>query len=190
MARPGNPKEKILATAARLFYEQGYNATGINQVLEEAGVAKASLYSHFGSKDELGLAYLKAARQDWFQAVTAVVDAKTAPLDRLLAPFDFLETQLPRQDFRGCRFINMLAEIGNSHKEMQQQVAEHKRKLRRYLHQLLLAIPGVEGHPAADTWADTIYLLFEGAIVETKVFRDIWPVKAAKKTIKHLLSKQ
>lgn len=182
MARPGNPKEKILATAARLFYEQGYNSTGINQVLEEAGVAKASLYSHFGSKEELGLAYLKEARTAWFAGITATVEKKKAPVERLLAAFDFLEQQLPQQDFKGCRFINMLAEIGDSQPEMQLQVLEHKRKLRKYLHQLLIAVPGQT--PAQ---ADTIYLLFEGAIVESKVYRDLWPVKTAKKTVRLLI---
>lgn len=184
MARPGNPKEKIMATAGRLFYEQGYNATGINQVLEEAGVAKASLYTHFGSKEELGLAYLKEARTQWFTAITAVVEQKTGPEERLLATFDFLEKQLPLQRFKGCRFINMLAEIGDAQPEMQQQVLEHKRKLRRYLHQLLTAIPG----QAAAGTADTIYLLFEGAIVESKVYKEIWPVKTAKKMVKRLIA--
>ena len=184
MARPGNPKEKILATAARLFYEQGYNSTGINQVLEEAGVAKASLYSHFGSKEELGLAYLQEARTQWFAAITTMVDKKTLPAERLLAAFDFLERQLPQQQFKGCRFINMLAEIGDSQPAMQQQVLEHKRKLRRYLQQLLLAVPG-QTDPSI---ADTIYLLFEGAIVESKVYKDTWPVKAAKKTVKRLIT--
>lgn len=183
MARPGNPKEKILATAGRLFYEQGYNSTGINQVLEEAGVAKASLYSHFGSKEELGLAYLKEARTAWFSAITAMVDKKTDPAERLLAIFDFLERQLPLQHFKGCRFINMLSEIGDSQPEMQQQVLEHKRKLRRYVHQLLTTIPG----HGSSTMADTIYLLFEGAIVESKVYKEIWPVKTAKKTVKGLM---
>jgi AcrR family transcriptional regulator len=184
MARPGNPKEKILAAAGRLFYEQGYNSTGINQVLQEAGVAKASLYSHFGSKEELGLAYLKEARTAWFAGITAMVDKKTDAADRLLAVFDFLERQLPLQQFKGCRFINILAEIGDSQPEMQQQVLEHKRKLRRYLHQLLAAVPEQEDA----SMADTIYLLFEGAIVESKIYQDIWPVKTAKKTVKRLIS--
>lgn len=183
MARPGNPKEKILATAGRLFYEQGYNSTGINQVLEEAGVAKASLYSHFGSKEELGLAYLKETRTEWFAGITAMVDKKTDPADRLLAIFDFLERQLPLQHFKGCRFINMLAEIGDSQPEMQQQVLEHKRKLRRYVQQLLAAVHD-SGEPSL---ADTIYLLFEGAIVESKVYKEIWPVKTAKKMVKRLI---
>ena len=63
------PRERILETASRLFYTQGYNNTGINQILDEAKVAKASLYLHFGSKDELGIHYLKAGRKEWFEGV-------------------------------------------------------------------------------------------------------------------------
>ena len=62
------PKERILETAYKLFYAQGYNVTGINQILEESGVAKASLYQHFGSKEDLGIEYIKQVREDWFQS--------------------------------------------------------------------------------------------------------------------------
>ena len=67
MTRNTNPKDRILETASRLFYTQGYNATGINQILEEAKVAKASLYTHYGSKDELGIVYVKSARDEWLK---------------------------------------------------------------------------------------------------------------------------
>jgi AcrR family transcriptional regulator len=57
-------KERILETAYKLFYTQGYNVTGINQILDQAKVAKASLYQHFGSKEELRVAYIKKVRED------------------------------------------------------------------------------------------------------------------------------
>ncbi|HVI47298.1 MAG TPA: TetR/AcrR family transcriptional regulator [Chitinophaga sp.] len=184
MARPGNPREKIMATAGKLFYEQGYNATGINQILEEAGVAKASLYSHFGSKEELGIAYLKEMSIAWFRAFFTAIGKKTIPEDRLLAIFSFLEDNMLKQEFMGCRFINMLAETGNN--DMQQAIVAHKQQLRDQIHQLTVA--ACSQLPARDTKAiaDTVYLLFEGAIVESKVYRDVWPIRSARKAVKQL----
>ncbi|MBC9909934.1 TetR/AcrR family transcriptional regulator [Chitinophaga varians] len=182
MARPGNPKEKLLTTAARLFFEQGYQATGINQILEEAGVAKASLYTHFGSREALALAYLKEARTAWFRAFTTVVEKEKKPVGRLLAIFSFLEESLPAHDFRGCRFINMQAELAGESPVLHAQIKAHKQQLRRYIRRLATDA----GKPSLT--GDTAYLLFESAIVESMVHRDLWPVKTAVKQLKALLS--
>lgn len=182
MARPGNPREKLLATAARLFYEQGYQATGINQLLDEAGVAKASLYAHFGSREALALAYLKEARAAWFRAFTTVVEKEKKPAGRLPAIFNFLEESLPANDFRGCRFINMQAELAGESPLLHAQIKAHKQQLRQYIRQLAADA----GKPVLT--GDTAYLLFESAIVESMVHRDLWPVRAAAKQIRQLLS--
>jgi AcrR family transcriptional regulator len=187
MARPGNPKEKIMTAAARLFYEQGYNSTGINQVLEEAGVAKASLYTHFGSKDELGLAYLKESSREWFAAIHKAVEKAAAPEEKLLAAFGFLEQQLPRNAFRGCKFMNMLAEVDASGRALQQEVLEHKQQVRRFIAGLVSAALPAAARKQAAMLSDTCYLLFEGAIIESKIHRDTWPVKAAGKAVEALL---
>jgi AcrR family transcriptional regulator len=187
MARPGNPREKIMTAAARLFYEQGYNSTGINQVLEEAGVAKASLYSHFGSKDELGLAYLKEASREWFAAISKTLEKAESPVNKLLAAFEFLEKQLAGNAFRGCKFMNMLAEVDASGRALQQEVLEHKQQVRRFIAGLVNAALPPSGRKQASMLADTCYLLFEGAIIESKIHRDTWPVKAAEKAVKALL---
>lgn len=182
MARPGNPAAKLLATASRLFFDQGYQATGINQILDEAGVAKASLYMHYGSREALALAYLKEARKNWFTAFSAVVEKKKSPRDRLMAIFGFLEQSLPAHQFRGCRFINMQAELGDESPVLREQIKAHKQQLRQYIRQLATAAaqPVLTG--------DTAYLLFESAIVESMVHRDLWPVKSARKQVKQLLS--
>src|ERR1700753_2397483 len=97
--------DKILDTAERLFYDQGYNNTGINQVIDEADIAKASLYKHFESKTDLMVAYLERFHQAWFERLVAAVDKVPAPKQKLLAIFDH---HLERQQFReygGCPFI-------------------------------------------------------------------------------------
>jgi AcrR family transcriptional regulator len=181
------PRERILETASRLFYTQGYNNTGINQILDEAKVAKASLYQHFGSKDELGIHYLKAGREEWFAGIEKWTAPKKTPIQKLIACFDFLEYALQQNNFLGCKFINMLSEIADTSPLMSKEILEHKRKLRLYMKSFIEA--ALQGKPAEETdvLGDAIYLLYEGAIVESKIYKETWPVKKAKKMIKVLL---
>src|SRR6476469_5025524 len=83
-------RERLLAAADELFYEQGIHTVGIDRIIERAGVAKASLYSTFGSKDELVRAYLEARDESRRARVQSVVDRQTDPKARLLAVFDSL----------------------------------------------------------------------------------------------------
>lgn len=181
------PRERILETASRLFYYQGYNNTGINQILDEAKVAKASLYQHFGSKDDLGIHYLKAGREEWFAGIEKWTSTKKTPLQKLIACFDFLEYALQQHKFQGCKFINMLSEIGGTSPLMLKEIIEHKGKLRSYLKSFVQG--SLQGKPAdeVDTVGDSIYLLYEGAIVESKIYKETWPVKKAKKMVRLLL---
>ncbi len=185
-----SPKERILETASRLFYTQGYNNTGINQILEEANVARASLYQHFGSKDELGVHYLKAGREEWFAGIEKWTDAKKTPAQKLTACFDYLEYALQKNDFIGCRFINMLTEIGSSSPLMFTEILEHKAKLRSFFKHL--AAGALENIPEndKDLLGDSIYLLFEGAIVESKIYKDAWPIKRARTMTKLILEER
>jgi AcrR family transcriptional regulator len=184
------PRERILETASRLFYTQGYNNTGINQILDEAKVAKASLYQHFGSKDELGIYYLKAAREEWFAGINKWTSPKKTPLQKLIACFDYLEYALQQNNFLGCKFINMLSEIGDSSSLMFKEILEHKGKLRAYIKGFTEQALQGKRADEIDVISDAIYLLFEGAIVESKIYKDTWPVKKSKKMIKVLLGDQ
>ncbi|WP_126243335.1 TetR/AcrR family transcriptional regulator [Chitinophaga rhizosphaerae] len=183
------PRERIMETATRLFYRQGFNSTGINQILEEAKVAKASLYQHFSSKEDLGLHYLKASRESWFAGLDQWTGMKKAPAQKVAACFDFLEYVMQQEDFLGCKFINMLSEIGESCAAMYAEILAHKTKLRAYFAQLVNdALPAREGEGAGLT-ADAIYLLFEGAIVETKICRNTWPIRKARQMSLQLLER-
>lgn len=189
MDKHSGPKQRILETASRLFYCQGYNSTGINQILEEAKVAKASLYQHYGSKDELGIEYLKAARDEWFEGLNKWTSKKSAPLQKLLACFDFLEYALRMHEFKGCKFINMLSEIADSSPLMRKEIIEHKAKLREYIKNFVKNVFASQSQTSdqVDTLGDSIYLMFEGAIVESKIYKETWPVKTARKMVKTLL---
>ncbi|MBI1767437.1 MAG: TetR/AcrR family transcriptional regulator [Bacteroidetes bacterium] len=188
MKNSSAPKDRILETAYKLFYIQGYNVTGINQILDESKVAKASLYQHFGSKEDLGIEYIKKVREDWFQSFENHLSKKEDPKQKILAAFDFLEMNLRLNDYKGCRFLNLLSDIDNTSKGMQQQILEHKTKLRKLFKTMIKLYTNDRIKLAIPNAHDSIYLLFEAAIMESKVYRDVWPIVAAKQTTNNILT--
>src|SRR5215218_7260486 len=114
MARRSDPqpsvRERLLAAADALFYEHGVNTVGIDRVIERAGVAKASLYSAFGSKDELVRAYLQGRHEARRARLLGVLERFDNPRDRLLGMFDALGEVAASPSFRGCAFYNASAE--------------------------------------------------------------------------------
>jgi AcrR family transcriptional regulator len=110
-------RERILETAYELFSRRGVRAVGVDELIERAGVAKATLYRHFRSKDELVLAFLEQREQrwtrDWVEA-----EAKrrgSTPEEQLLAIFDAFDGWFRQDDFEGCSFINVMLEMGSEH---------------------------------------------------------------------------
>jgi AcrR family transcriptional regulator len=104
-------EEKLLLAARRLFCRAGIHATGISQILEEAGVARRSLYTHYGSKENLLKAVLDTEANMWFHWFDLDLPSlKCSNRDRILALFDLLENWFAKEDFFGCVFINAVAE--------------------------------------------------------------------------------
>ena len=110
-------RERILETAYELFSRRGIRDVGIDEVIEHAGVAKATLYRHFRSKDDLALAFLERREELWTRGwVEAEARRRGAtPEERLLAIFDTFDGWFRRQDFEACSFINVLLEMGPGH---------------------------------------------------------------------------
>src|ERR1700754_5098220 len=102
MVKEMGVRERILDTAARLFYEQGYQATGINQIIEEASIAKSSLYQHFKTKEELLIAYLKIAEKDWFEELYKIVGKDKDAAEKILGLFDYRKQLVERKKYKGC----------------------------------------------------------------------------------------
>src|SRR5674476_375794 len=108
---PQPARERILDAAFRLFYAHGPRGAGVDTVIAESGVAKATLYKHFPRKDDLVLAYLDKVDQAWFGALRAAArDAGDNPRDQLIGTFDALDTACRREGYHGCAFINTAAE--------------------------------------------------------------------------------
>src|SRR4030081_842648 len=103
-------RDRLLAAADELFYAEGVHVVGIDRIVERAGVAKASLYSTFGSKDELVRAYLEEHFLDRQRRIADVMAKRTTPRERLVGVFAEIEDALLGSEFRGCRFISAAAE--------------------------------------------------------------------------------
>ncbi|MCH8998418.1 MAG: TetR/AcrR family transcriptional regulator [Proteobacteria bacterium] len=171
-------RDRLIDTALELFNRDGYRATGIDKILAESGVAKMTLYNHFGSKDALILAALErreARWRDWFRH--AVARRAETPHGRLLAVFDALEEWFARPDFQGCMFMRAASEYCDRDHPIHAVAAEHQRLLLAGLRDL--AAGAGAARPAK--LAREILLLVLGAIVATQVNGPVDAGKAAKK---------
>jgi len=175
---PVVPKERILDTALRLFHEQGYHTTGINQIISEAGVAKASLYLHFKSKEELGVEYLKARQGIWFSQLVSFTDESKKAKKKILSAFDFLAYINEKENFRGCSFLNMLSEIQSDDSALLSLIQQYKQQIRQFFSDTM--------ENSKDNLSDTVYLLFESAMLESQLYKSQWPVERAKKIVADL----
>jgi AcrR family transcriptional regulator len=153
-------RDRILATALRLFYQEGIRATGIDRIIAESGVAKMSFYRHFPSKADLVRAFLAARHDRWMSWFTAAVERRFEK-EGLAAIAGALSEWFEESDFRGCAFINTVAESGADYPA----AIEHKRELEAYVRGLAerLSLPS----PAAA--AAKAMIVIEGSIVRAQM---------------------
>lgn len=181
-------RKSILETASRLFYIQGYNATGINQIIEEADVAKASLYQHFKSKEDLLIAYLEIMFEKTMGHFRRVAETKAEPKEKISAIFDFLYQNTNSKQFHGCQFLNIAGEIPIENIRVYDVIRQQKNGLRALFAEILKSdLMGKEEIERSESLGDGIYLLFDGAIMSCKVFGNSWPVIAAQNSAMKLL---
>jgi AcrR family transcriptional regulator len=186
-----SPRERILNTAQDLFYNQGFRATGINQIIKEAKVARASFYDHFSSKDDLGLAYLqeigRLSQCDCSNSLKSTSD----PKDALLGLFDFIEQQFIKLNFKGCPMQNLTSEISlEVNKLHQEAVIDKKDHLRTDIKEVVMALTNHSKKYAKldiDSVTDALFLLVEGAMTTSRIYRDTWPFRAARQAAEALI---
>ena len=169
-------KEPILQTADRLFYLQGIRAIGVDTIAAEIGISKRTLYNHFPSKDALISAYL----QRRFVEPRA---SDKPPVEQILATFDSLERRFAAKDFRGCPFVNAVAEMGPKDRAVKKIATAFKESRRVWFRDLLREL-GV-ADPAA--LATQLTLLVDGAIAQDLVRDDPAMARAAKEAATTLL---
>ncbi len=164
MTRPGtaarSARERILDTAFRLFYAHGPRGVGVDTVIAESGVAKATLYKHFPRKDDLVLAYLDRVDQAWFAALRAAARAAGAdPSAQLVGMFDALSSACRRDGYHGCAFINTAAE-SRTGSDVHARTVEHKRVVRAWV----LDLARRAGADDPDLLARQLTVLLDGGL--------------------------
>jgi AcrR family transcriptional regulator len=155
-------RERILATSYDLFSRRGIRGVGVDEVIEQAGVAKATLYRHFASKDELVLAFLERREQRWTREFVEAGARRrgTTPEEQLLAIFDVFDEWFRREDFEACSFINVLLEMGAPHPAGEACV-RHLENIRSIVRRLA----DEAGIRDTDSFARSWHILMKGSIV-------------------------
>ncbi|MFI4991897.1 MAG: TetR/AcrR family transcriptional regulator [Solirubrobacterales bacterium] len=155
-------RERILDAAYELFSRRGIQAVGVNEVIERAGVATATLYRHFPSKEKLVLAFLDLREQRWTKDLieAGAVGRGSNPDERLLAMFDVLDEWFHRDDFEAGSFIKVLLELGPKHPAGDASV-RHLEQLRAIARHLAEEA----GLRDTDSFAHSWHILIQGSIV-------------------------
>ncbi|BDS11617.1 TetR/AcrR family transcriptional regulator [Aureispira anguillae] len=179
-------KNRIIETASTLFYHNGYNQTGINQIIAEAGVSKSGMYQHFRSKEDIAVAYLIRRHSLWFGDLFDFIADQKSIKAKILAAFDYLDSWLSQVSFRGCGFQNIFIDLPKDQQKIKDQVLLHKNELRAWLHGLLNT-EALYTTEEAIKLGDEILVLIEGAIILSQIQHNNWPIITAKNTCKKLL---
>ncbi len=185
--------DRILATAFDLFYRQGYHATGINQIIAESGVAKASFYDHFPSKHDLLHEYVReAARRDYLE-IRAEVDRAKGARKRFFTPLRFLLPWFEASDYRGCPFQNVVAEAPPEDHQVREEARRYYQNIREMLVELsadVLKERRGTSRLDAEELADVYLALLMGAIALAAGYREPWPVEVAIRNLEVLVGKR
>ena len=160
--RRRGPRERLLDTAYELFSRRGIRGVGVEEVIERAGVAKATLYRHFPSKDALVLAFLERREQHWTRDLLEVQTGRphASPRERLLGIFDVLDERIHGEDFDAYLFFNALLEMGAEHPAGRASV-RHLEHIRSIVRQLA----DEAGLRDTDDFARSWQILMKGSII-------------------------
>lgn len=161
-------RDRLLESANELFYGEGVQTVGIDRVIEHAGVAKASLYNTFGSKEGLICAYLELRYIRMKDRITAALTRFHTPREQLLGVFDALDEAINNPGYNGCAFVRATAETGED--SPIRQVADD---YRLWIRGLFTELATLSGYAAPEALARQLHLLYDGAGQSARMDRDL-----------------
>lgn len=174
-------RERLLAAANELFYAEGVHTVGIDRVIERAGVAKASLYNTFGSKDELVKAYLQGRHARTAARISRCVERYDDPRARLLGVFDAQDEMFADPEFRGCAFAAASAESPG------EAVTSATDDYRGWMRGLLTSLAREAGAPEPAALARQLHMIYDGAGLSMRLDRDRTAAEDARSAAETLL---
>ncbi len=172
--------EHIITTAGNLFYANGYNSTGINEIIAKTGIAKATLYSHFKSKEEICIAYLTHRHNTFISELKSFTSKRKKGKNQLLAIFDFLREMYREEDFYGCWALKTLGELSSKEKKLLAVIQKQKKELLLHLGEVVSENVHNISKAETEKMSGGLYLLYNSAITESHLHKNDWPIYMAK----------
>ena len=172
--------EHIITSAGDLFYLQGYNSTGINEIISKCDIAKATLYSHFKSKEDICIAYLKQRHSAFMDRLKSYVDQRNESKNQLLAIFDLLRDMYLEENFQGCWALKTLGELSPDQTNILKVIQQQKKELLLYLGEIVGDTISNLSKAETEKISGGLYLLYESAVTESHLFKNDWPIFMAK----------
>ncbi|MDU0479181.1 TetR/AcrR family transcriptional regulator [Staphylococcus chromogenes] len=183
-----SPRERLLASATHLFTTEGIRVIGIDRILREADVAKASLYSLFGSKDALVVAYVEALDAQWRADWEKRTAEMTAPDHKVLAFFDQCIDEEPKKNFRGSHFLNAATEYPRPETELEQKIVTTAQAHREWqLATITDLLTTLNGFPSA-TLAHQVLVFLEGGLAGATMTQNVQPLLTGRDLADSLIS--
>lgn len=180
-------REKIIKTAAELFYRNGYNSTGINEIIHKSGIAKATLYNHFKSKEELCLSYLQYMNNKFMDNIKEFCYSKPKSKSRILSIFDYLEEFYNDSKFNGCWCLKTVSEIPKNDKKIRNEIQMQKNQFIELIHDLTEINFKGKTSKQKNSKVRQIYLLYESAVGESHLHQMSWPILEAKSICEQII---
>ncbi len=173
----GTTRDRLIDAAIDQFYRFGYNAVGLDRILEAVGITKTAFYKHFESKDALILAALERRDRHDVAELLTLIESRAAdgPKAQLLALFDLLRDWFQDETFRGCMFMTAAIEFPNPNDPIHVMAEEHS----RHLQDALVEVAATAGMPSPESLAGQLMLLVAGALTARHVSNDQVAAEAA-----------
>ncbi|MBL1219743.1 TetR/AcrR family transcriptional regulator [Chryseobacterium sp. L7] len=181
-------QERIIRVASDLFYRQGFNSTGINQIIAEADIAIGSLYNHFSSKNDLLQTYLAKEETEWFSGFEAHSAKISDPVEKIFSLISYRKQLQQSSQFAGCHFIKIIAETGESSPSVSDFVKLHKAKQKEMIRKMVDEYAETRSDIDVDLVTENIFLLIEGAVVTSTINKNTDSFDLIQKMIEAQLS--
>lgn len=190
--RASAARDKILQAAYELFYQQGYQATTVDQVIEKSGVSKPTVYSHFPTKEDLCVEYLKERRRREVDLLKDALRRKNTPEERFVGLMKHIRKRILDSNYRGCGFFNMVCEIPDPANPIVSEAKIYIDAVREVIRDLVKEVrdsdPKYKKLDVEQT-TNSYYLIAAGAIMASQEYRESWAADQAVGDVERLLER-
>lgn len=183
-------RRRIIEAAYDLFYRQGYQSTTVDEIIEQSGLSKPTVYAYFPTKEILCVEYLRERRQREVKGLRAEIRKGRTPEERFTGVIRYIREALLHSDYRGCGFFNMVSEIPDPESPVVKEAREFVERFREEIREVTLELRDSNPKYAgldADRIANSYYLIVCGAIMASQEVREEWPLDRAVADVELLL---